>query len=90
MDDKFIQKFKSNLYEKKLVETTSYEFMFQDKESYYLRAIGKRGQFDYQIINLFIKINNGNYMHAKAEVYGDSLVNERFCNALSLIEKIEY
>lgn len=90
LDEKFLQKFKTNLTSKLLVETTSYEFKFQDKESYYSRAIGKRGQFDYQIINLFIKINNGNYMHAKAEVYGDSLVNERFCNALSLIEKIEY
>ena len=90
LDEKFLQKFKTNLTSKLLVETTSYELKFQDKDSYYSRAIGKRGQFDYQIINLFIKINNANYMHAKAEVYGGSLVNERFCNALSLIEKIEY
>ncbi|MFD2567681.1 hypothetical protein [Pseudotenacibaculum haliotis] len=90
LDDDFIQKFKTNLANGKLVEATSYELEFQGKQAYYSRALGKRGQFDYQICNLFIKINSGNYIHAKAEVYGDSLVNERICNALSLIEKIEY
>lgn len=90
LNQEFIQKFKSNLYKKRLVETTSYEFLFQEKQSYYSRALGKRGDFNYEICNIFIKINSGNYIHAKAEVYGDSLINERFCNAFSLIEKIEY
>ena len=90
LDEKFLQKFKTNLQKKQLVETTSYEFNFREKESYYSRALGKRGQFDYQICNIFIKVNSGNYIHAKTEVYGDSLVNERICSALSLIEKIEY
>jgi hypothetical protein len=90
LDEKFIQKFKTDLYKKRLVETTSYDFLFQEKEAYYSRALGMRGKFNYEICNIFIKINSGNYIHAKAEVYGDSLVNERLCNAFSLIEKIEY
>ena len=90
LDETFIQKFKSDHYKKQLAETTSYEFLFQDKEAYYSRSLGKRGQFNYEICNIFIKINSGNYIHAKAEVYGDSLINERLCNAFSLIEKIEY
>ena len=90
LDEKFIQRFKGNLTQKQLVETTSYEFEFQEKEAYYSRALGKKMGFDYQICNLFIRINSGNYVHAKAEVYGDSLVNERICNAISLVEKIAY
>ena len=90
LDDTFIQKFKTSLTQNQLVEATSYELKFQGKESYYSRALGKRGRFSYQVCNLFIKVNSGNYIHAKAEVYGDSLVNERICNALSLIEKIKY
>jgi hypothetical protein len=90
IDDQFIQKFKGSLMNNQLVETTSYEFDFYDKKSYYSRALGKKMGFEYQICNLFIKVNEGNYIHAKAEVYGDSLINERICNAVSLIEKIEY
>lgn len=90
IDADFTQKLKSNLTTQKLVETTSYELKFQKRETYYSRAVGKKGAFDYQVCNLFIKINTNNYIHAKAEVYGDSLANERLCNAINLIEKIEY
>ena len=90
LDKDFIEKFKVSLSNEQLVETTSYELKFQDKDSYYSRASGKKGQFNYEVSNLFIKVNTNNYIHAKAEVYGDSLVNQRFCNAFSLIEKIEY
>jgi len=90
LDDKFIQRFKKSLMKNELVESTSYELLFNEKEAYYSRALGKRGRFSYQICNLFVKINEGSYLHAKTEVYGDSLVNQRICNALSLIEKIQY
>lgn len=90
LDEKFIQRFKRNLIKNQLVESTSYELLFNEKEAYYSRALGKRGRFDYQILNLFVKVNSGSYMHAKTEFYGDSLVNQRICNAISLIEKIQY
>jgi len=90
LDAQFIQRFKQNLMKNQLVESTSYELLFNEKEAYFSRALGKRGKFDYQILNLFVKVNSGSYMHAKTEFYGDSLVNQRICNALSLIEKIEY
>jgi hypothetical protein len=90
LDSEFIQKFKTNLLNNQLIESTSYETMFQGKETYFSRALGKKNNYDYQICNLFIKTSENNYIHAKAEVYGDSLVNERICNAMSLIEKTEY
>ena len=89
LDDGFIQKFKTDLLNDQLIESTSYQLKFQEKESYYSRAQGKKGNYAYEICNLFIKINTDNYIHAKAEVYGDSLVNQRICNAMSLIEKIK-
>ena len=90
LDADFIQKFKTNLTNEQLLETTSGELKFQDKRAYYSNAIGKKGKFEYQISNLFIKINENNYIHSKIEVYGDSLVQQRICNGISLIEKIQY
>ncbi len=86
----FIQEFKTSLANQKLVESTSYDLKFQKQNAYYSRAMGQKGKFAYQICNLFIQIDPKNYIHAKTEIYGDSLVNERICNAMSLIEKITY
>ena len=90
LDTDFITTFKTSLSNQQLIETTSKEISFQDKETYYSNAIGKKGNYAYQISNLFIKINENNYIHSKIEVYGDSLVNQRICNGLSLVEKITY
>lgn len=83
----FYFKYKNNLTQNKLVETNSFETPFLKKEAFYSRALGKKSGFPYQIINLYIKVDNQTHIHAKAEVYGDSLANERLCEALTLIEK---
>ncbi len=87
-DNPFILDYKNQLTKNNLVESTSFQTTFLDQESYYSRALGKKNGFPYEIINLFIKVNNQAHIHAKAEVYGDSLSNERLCEAISLIEKI--
>lgn len=89
-DTIFVKKFKNNLKNQDLMEKTTRELVFQNKKSYYSRAFGKKRGFDYQISNLFIKVNQNNYVHAKIEVYGDSLVDQRICRGLHLIEKTQY
>ena len=39
--------------------------------------------------HFFIKINEQHFIHAKAEVYGDSLINNRLCDGFELIGKIK-
>lgn len=73
---------------KNLIQTTSKNLILFDKPSYYTVSKGKKGKFAYQVYNTFIKVNNQNFILAKTEIYGDSLVDERVCNAISLIEKI--
>ena len=71
---------------------TSFKFeetSFLEKPSYYTIYKKKKGAFDYQVCLLFIKLNKQNFILAKAEVYGDSVVNTRLCNAFALIEKIK-
>ncbi|CAI8325793.1 MAG: Uncharacterised protein [Flavobacterium sp. SCGC AAA160-P02] len=89
-DTIFVKKFKNNLKNQGLLEKTPRFLAFQNKKAYYSRAIGNKRGFDYQISNLFIKVNQNNYIHAKIEVYGDSLVDQRICSGLQLIEKIQY
>ena len=74
---------------KNLIKITSEETVLLDKPSYYTVSKGKKGKFEYQVCHFFIKINKQNFILVKAEIYGDSLVNERLCNAFALIEKIK-
>ena len=74
---------------KNLIQTKSKELSFLNKPSFYTISKGKKGKFSYQICNIYIKINNQNFIFAKAEVYGDSLVKQRLCKGFNLIEKIK-
>jgi hypothetical protein len=74
---------------KKLIKIKSKETSIINKPSYYTISKGKKGNYDYQVCHFFIKVNEQNFILAKAEVYGDSLVNKRFCSALNFIEKIK-
>ena len=73
---------------KNLIKIKSKEFIFHKKPSIYIFYKGKKGEFPYQICNTFIKVNEENFILAKTEVYGDSIINQRFCQAFSLMEHI--
>ncbi len=86
-DTFLLQQEQENLF-KNLIKIKSKEFIFLKKPSIFIKYKGKKGEFSYQICNIFIKVNDENFILAKTEVYGDSIINHRFCQALSLIENI--
>ena len=74
---------------KNLVKVKSKETSIINKTAYFSISKGKKGIYNYQVCDFFIKVNEQNFILAKAEVYGDSLVNKRFCKAFNFIEKIK-
>jgi len=74
---------------KNLIKIKSKETSITNKPTYYTISKGKKGIYKYQVCHFFIKINEQNFILAKAEVYGDSLVNKRFCKAFDFIEQIK-
>ena len=89
-DTLFVKKYKENLRQQNLKEIFAKELNFQNNKAYYSKAIGKKRSFDYHIVNIFVAISQNHYIHGKIEVYGDSLVSQRICEGLHLIEKIKY
>ena len=87
-DDTFLLKQEQEYLSENLIKLKTKTFNFQEKPALYMLFKGKKGKFDYQICNTFIKVNASNFIFAKTEVYGDSLVNQRFCKAFSLLEKM--
>ncbi len=68
----------------------SKDFKLHDHPSFYSLAKGRKGKYAYHILNVFSKVNNDGFLHVKVEVYGDSLVNKRFCKSIDLIHQIQF
>ena len=88
-DDTFKLNFEQNQLQKKLVVTTSKNATIINKPTFYFISKGEKNNFPYQSLDVYIRMNESNFILAKAEIYGDSLVNKRFCDAVNLIEKIK-
>jgi hypothetical protein len=88
-DETFLLQQEQENLTKGLIKTKSKKGILLEKPSIYIIYKGKKGEFNYQTCHTFIKINEDNFIFAKTEVYGDSLINERICRSLSLIENIK-
>lgn len=86
-DSIFLKKFKSNLSEQYLTEISASKIIFKEKPSFYSEAKGINNNFNYYVFNLFIKLDENNYIHSKIEIYGDALKEERICKGINLLEK---
>ena len=86
-DSNFIKKFNSNLKKQQLTEISSNQILFRDKPTFYSEAKGFKNKFKYSLLNLFIKLDEKNYIHSTIEVYGDSLRRKRICKGINLLEK---
>jgi hypothetical protein len=73
-----------------LINKSQDSFQFKNKKAYYAVSVGKKGDFTYQILNIFIQQNKTSSLHFKAEVYGDLEVNTRFCKAIHTLNSITF
>ena len=85
--------FKLNLEQqglsRNLIQIKNEEIDLLNKQTYFTISKGKKGEFQYEVSQAFIKINEQNFIIAKVEIYGDSLIHKRRCQAITLIEQIK-
>ncbi len=89
-DDQFKKQLRSNDSIYRLKSKSQNVFQFKNKNAYYATSIGKKGNFTYQILNIFVTQNNTSSFHLKTEVYGDLDVNNRFCKAIHTLNSITF
>ncbi|MFY7670914.1 hypothetical protein ACOSP6_07465 [Tenacibaculum sp. MEBiC06402] len=87
IDSEFIAKIKNENKSGELNELISKQIKFLNNDAFYNYVEGKKGKYTYHLLNVFTKANLG-FMHIKTEIYGDSLVDQRLCKAINLIDKI--
>ena len=63
---------------------------FKSKPAYWYLVTGTKKGFTYNQFNLMIKLSKETYFTAYSEIYGTDKVDERICESISLLDKIEF
>lgn len=90
LNSSFVKKYKTEKTNQDLITDVSKETEFLNKKTWFFKTSGKKANLPYRVYNFFVVLDSENYIQAKAEVYGDSLAEQRLCNAISLIEKTTF
>lgn len=63
---------------------------FQSKPSFWYVSKGTKNNFDYHRFTVMSKLSENTYFSAYAEIYGDSNIDNRICESISLLESIQF
>jgi len=89
-DDSFYKRTDSILAVSALKIMNSGNQLFQKKPSYWYVVKGTKNGFPYHQLNLTVINSTNTYFNAYSEIYGEDTINERICEAISIIEKVEF
>lgn len=63
---------------------------FQSKPSFWYVSKGTKNNFDYHRFTVLTKLSENTYFSAYAEIYGNTNIDERICESISLLESIQF
>ena len=89
-NDKFFKSIDSlsKIQEQILVESQIEPF--KEKEMYWNVYKSTKKGFTFHQFNSYIKIANDSFINSVIEIYGDEKINERLCEAISILKTIEF
>lgn len=89
-DKNFSKKIDSVLMADNLVLVSSGEEEFHKKPSVWYLSKGNKNGFTYHQLNLFTKLSKTNYFSTTTKVYGEHLINQRFCESISIQKTVTF
>tara|TARA_R110001583_G_scaffold70457_2_gene199414 strand:+ start:22540 stop:23097 length:558 start_codon:yes stop_codon:yes gene_type:complete len=89
-DTDFYKKTDSILAENNLQILNTGNQLFQSKPAYWYLAKGSKNGYTYHQFSLTSKQSNNTYFNGYVDIYGNVNINERICEAISILEKIEF
>lgn len=60
-----------------------------NKPSFWYLSSGKKNNYEYHILSMYVKTGADSYLQISIELYGDENVEKRLCEAFSIIKTIE-
>jgi hypothetical protein len=89
-DTDFYQKTDSIIHQNNLKTIKSGTTTFIELPTFWYVVKGEKNGFSYHQFNLISKKGDLAYFTASVEIYGDLNVDERICESIALLEKIEF
>ncbi len=90
VDDQIKGKVIRNIITKEHLRIKNFKISeFHKKPSVWFVAEGTRNELPYHLFRILIKNSPTTYFQIETQIYGDSLVNERLCKSISIIETIQ-
>ena len=86
----FNQKTDSILNIQQLKKVKYGELLFQQKPAYWYLVKGQKKGLTYHEFNLWVINSKTTYFNAYAQIYGDDLIEERVCEFIGIIDKVEF
>lgn len=63
---------------------------FQSKPSFWYVSKGTKNNFGYHRFTVMTKLSENTYFSAYAEIYGNTNIDKRICESISLLESIQF
>ncbi|SNR35704.1 hypothetical protein [Lutibacter flavus] len=89
-DDSFHKKTDSLLTNSNLQKIKSNTIQFRNKPAYWYVVKGTKKGFNYHQFNLIVLNSENTYFTANSEIYGDNNIDDRICESISILDKIEF
>lgn len=91
LDEFFDQKVKDTLaIKEQLSNVKSALSQFKNKPCYWNLSKGKTGNHDYHFLQVYVKTEPDEYFTFTTKVFGDTNVDERICESISIYDKLEF
>jgi hypothetical protein len=90
LDTDFYKRIDSISKNEKLQVINSGKQSFQSNPAYWYVAKGIKHGLTYHQFNITVKQSENTYFNAYSEIYGDNKINERICETISILEKVEF
>ena len=89
-NDDFFKRNDSLATSKNLKIIQSKKIQFQSKESCYYLLKGVKNNFPYHQFQLTVKLTENSFFNSYIDVYGEAAVEDRICEAITILDKIEF
>lgn len=87
LDESLEEKIKSN---SDLTIINSKFENINDKPSYWHHSSGKKNNFDFNTLDVYIKTSIDSYILVSTQIYGNENVSQRICESIKLINTLEF